>query len=112
MLSSGFVKYHSELVVFIGHVHIHCAREQINRHADVDIGKSWVDSIEDGAAMWQRADLFIFSIRGMTADYELLHDADLSVALSIVGWLSHKIFFAFNALCNINSYSFSFNKCN
>lgn len=52
MLCSGCVKYYSEFIVFIGYVYIYCVCEYINCYVDVDVGKFWVNSVEDSVFMW------------------------------------------------------------
>ena len=98
MMSCGVVVLDGELVTLACHVQIHFARENISSQADIHVGKSGVDGVEDGLSERQCINVLFVSFGGFVADDKFLHEADFSVALSVVAWTAHELIFAFNAL--------------
>ena len=103
MVSSCLVKIHRELVIFICHVHVHFALENVRGHADIHVGKPRVDSVEDCLSVRQCFDVFFFCFGGFVTDKKFLHYVDFSVALLVVDWVAHEVLLTFDALFNINS---------
>lgn len=98
MMSRGVIILDGEFVIFVCDIHVHFASENISSQANVHVGESRIDSVEDGLSVGQRIYACVVRFGGFVTDNKLVRDADFSVALLVVDWVSHEVVLTFNAL--------------